>query len=93
MIFPFDCHVHTGAKCCSIFSVAGLIFLLIIGSLLQKQPLYIKGPTDSAAAAQSCYQGGIPVLLPSATRLTNDASSHLLRNVRDLGGILDHGFA
>jgi hypothetical protein len=46
------------AKCCTVFSVAGFFFLLIIGSLLQKQPLYIKGPTDSAAAAQGCYQGG-----------------------------------
>jgi hypothetical protein len=48
-----------GAKCCSIFSFTGLVFLLIIGSLLQNQPLYIKGPTDSVAAAQSCYQGAL----------------------------------
>ena len=38
--------------------MAGLFFLIIIGSLLQSQPLYIKGPVDPAAAAQGCYQGG-----------------------------------
>jgi hypothetical protein len=32
--------------------------LIIMGILLQKQPLYIKGPTDPNAAAQGCYQGG-----------------------------------
>jgi hypothetical protein len=36
-----------------------MFFLLIIGSLLQSQPLYIKGPKDSAAAAQGCYQGAL----------------------------------
>ena len=49
----------TGAKCCSIFSVTGFIFLIIIGLLLQKQPLYIKGPKDPAAAAMGCYEGGM----------------------------------
>ena len=28
-----------------------------MGILLQKQPLYIKGPHDPNAAAQGCYQG------------------------------------
>ena len=35
------------------------MFLLIIGALLQKQPLYIKGATDPAKAAQGCYEGAI----------------------------------
>ena len=48
-----------GAKCCSFFSVTGFIFLIIIGLLLQKQPLYIKGPSDPAAAAMGCYEGGM----------------------------------
>ena len=34
-----------------------------MGILLQKQPLYIKGPHDPNAAAQGCYQGGIDLLL------------------------------
>lgn len=49
----------TCAKCCTIFSFTGIIFLIIIGSLLETQPLYIKGPTDSAAAAKGCYEGAI----------------------------------
>eukprot|EP01039_Chlorochromonas_danica_P004034 gene4031-4412_t len=53
------CTLLDCAKCCSIFSFSGLIFLLIIGSLLQKQPLYIKGPKDSAQAAQNCYEGAL----------------------------------
>lgn len=46
-----------GAKCCTIFSVTGIIFLLVIGILLQKQPLYIKGVQDPAMGAAGCYQG------------------------------------
>lgn len=49
----------TCAKCCTIFSFTGIVFLIIIGSLLQTQPLYIKGPSDSAKAATGCYQGAM----------------------------------
>ena len=45
------------ARFCSVFAVFGVVFLLIIGQMLQKQPLYIKGPEDKEAAAQACYQG------------------------------------
>lgn len=45
------------ANFCSVFAITGIIFLLIIGILLEKQPLYIKGPHDPAASAQACYQG------------------------------------
>ena len=51
--------IAVGAKCCTIFSVTGFFFLIIIGVLLQKQPLYLKGPKDPAAAAMGCYEGGI----------------------------------
>mmetsp|Transcript_14582 Transcript_14582/g.32154 ORF Transcript_14582/g.32154 Transcript_14582/m.32154 type:complete len:104 (+) Transcript_14582:119-430(+) len=47
------------AKCCSLFSLSGIVFLVIIGSLLQSQPLYIKGPEDSSAAAKGCYEGAM----------------------------------
>ena len=43
------------AKFCSVFAVFGIAFLVCIGIMLQKQPLYIRGPTDKEAAAASCY--------------------------------------
>lgn len=45
------------AQCCTIFSIAGVIFLLIIGILIEKQPLYLKGITDPTSSAQGCFQG------------------------------------
>ncbi len=45
------------ARFCSVFAIFGVVFLFIVGYLLQKQPLYIKGPEDKAAAATACYQG------------------------------------
>jgi hypothetical protein len=45
------------AKCCSVLSFTGIVFLVIIGRLLQTQPLYIKGPEDPEAAAAGCYGG------------------------------------
>jgi hypothetical protein len=51
------CAPLTFAKCCSIFSFTGIIFLTIIGWLLQTQPMYIKGPEDPETAAAGCYGG------------------------------------
>ena len=48
----------SGSKCCSIFSVAAIVFLCTIGTLLHTQPLYIKGPTDPEKAANACYSAG-----------------------------------
>ncbi len=45
------------AKCCSVLSLSGIVFLSIIGSLLQNQPLYIKGIEDPEAAASGCFSG------------------------------------
>lgn len=45
------------ARFCSVFAVAGVVFLFSVGYLLQVQPLYIKGPEDKAAASTACYQG------------------------------------
>ena len=56
--FVLNYHVSTGAKCCTIFSLTGIIFLLVIGLLIQRQPLYIKGINKPAEAAQGCYEGG-----------------------------------
>mmetsp|Transcript_10901 Transcript_10901/g.10522 ORF Transcript_10901/g.10522 Transcript_10901/m.10522 type:complete len:109 (+) Transcript_10901:154-480(+) len=53
------CALITFAKCCSIFSVTGFLFLIVIGILLQKQPLYIKGPKNPAEAAIGCYEGAV----------------------------------
>ena len=46
------------AQCCSILSFTGIVFLTIMGYLLQVQPLYIKGVNDNIAAAKGCYEGG-----------------------------------
>ena len=43
------------AKCCTIFSASGIIFLLSLGVLLDSQPLYVKGLHDKEAASTSCY--------------------------------------
>ena len=43
------------AKCCTIFSASGLIFLFSLGVLLDSQPLYVKGPQDKVAASNNCY--------------------------------------
>jgi len=53
------CTLLDCAKCCSIFSLTGLFFLLIIGSLLHTQPLYIKGPKHAAEASTACYNGAL----------------------------------
>eukprot|EP01036_Dinobryon_divergens_P031898 gene31898-41385_t len=53
------CSLLDCAKCCTVFSFSGLIFLLIIGSLLHTQPLYIKGPKHPAAASTACYEGAL----------------------------------
>ena len=45
----------TCAKCCTIFSATGLVFLLSLGILLDTQPLYVKGPHDAEAASSNCY--------------------------------------
>ena len=54
-IFP----ICVGAKCCTLFSISGIIFLVIIGALIQSQPLYIKGLTDHEKAATGCFEGGL----------------------------------
>mmetsp|Transcript_73364 Transcript_73364/g.143958 ORF Transcript_73364/g.143958 Transcript_73364/m.143958 type:complete len:110 (+) Transcript_73364:66-395(+) len=53
----------TCAKCCTFFSISGIIFLVIMGSLLQSQPLYIKGPTDHVKASKGCYEGALLYLV------------------------------
>lgn len=68
------------ARFCSVFAVFGVVFLFIIGQMLQKQPLYIKGPEDKEAAAQACYQGSALYLIVWIaslvyTRINNARSS------------------
>ena len=52
-------NVFVVAKCCSIFSALGFIFLIILGSLFQKQPLYLKSTASASAAASGCFYGGL----------------------------------
>ena len=40
---------------CSVFAIFGVVFMFIFGYMFQHQPFYLKGPTDKAAAATSCY--------------------------------------
>lgn len=47
------------AKFCSIFAIFGIVFLVIIGIMLQKQPIYMKGIEDPSSAASSCYNGAL----------------------------------
>lgn len=53
---PPSCPLLPGAKCCQIFSVSGLVFLTLIGILLQTQPIYIKDVEDPTDAASQCFQ-------------------------------------
>mmetsp|Transcript_4145 Transcript_4145/g.12901 ORF Transcript_4145/g.12901 Transcript_4145/m.12901 type:complete len:104 (+) Transcript_4145:112-423(+) len=43
------------AKCCVVFATTGVFFLCLIGSLLNSQPLYVKGVEDPAAASKQCF--------------------------------------
>jgi len=47
------------AKCCTVFSITGIVFLVLIGILLEYQPLYVKGIVEPSKSAQSCYQGAV----------------------------------
>lgn len=46
------------AKCCTVFSIAGIVFLLIIGVLLKKQPMYLHGVDDPLNSSKACFEGG-----------------------------------
>jgi len=66
--------------------MAGVVFLITIGILLDKQPMYIKGPTNPAASATACYGGaaiyaGIWVL--SVVYWTIDAMRHKVAHMHD----------
>lgn len=43
------------AKCCSLLSASGVVFLSLIGHLLRTQPKYIVGIDDSDEAANQCF--------------------------------------
>ena len=65
------------ANFCSVFALTGIVFLLIIGILLDKQPLYIKGTHDPAHAAQACYQGAAIYFAVWALSLITLALDHI----------------
>ena len=39
------------ARFCSVFAIFGVVFLICVGIMLQKQPLYIRGIEDKEASA------------------------------------------
>jgi len=43
------------AKCCAVFSMSGVVFCLMIGAILQSQPLFVLGVDDPSKASKSCY--------------------------------------
>ncbi|KAJ1449364.1 hypothetical protein M885DRAFT_536011 [Pelagophyceae sp. CCMP2097] len=43
------------AKCCVVWSSFAVVFLLLIGSMLAKQPLYVKGIESPALASGGCF--------------------------------------
>ena len=43
------------AKCCAVFSTTGFIFCLIIGAILQNQPIFVEGVDDPKKASGQCY--------------------------------------
>ena len=43
------------AKCCSVFASTGVVFLCFIGSLLNRQPLYVVGVDHPAVAAKQWF--------------------------------------
>jgi len=43
------------SQCCGVLSSTGVVFLVLIGILLKKQPLYIKDVDDPSKAADNCF--------------------------------------
>ena len=42
--------------CCAIFSLAGVIFLGVMGLVLDSSPIYVKGVPDPEASRDTCYK-------------------------------------
>jgi len=50
------CAPPTCARCCTFFSLVGIVFLIFAGILFDNQPEFIKGaPDNSSRAAENCY--------------------------------------
>jgi hypothetical protein len=43
------------APCCAVFSASGACFLALIGTMLTRQPEYVKDVDDKPAAARTCF--------------------------------------
>lgn len=48
----------TGAPCCGMFSIIGFLFLIILGIIVDKQPIFVHGVTEPHRSAVACYGGG-----------------------------------
>lgn len=59
------------ANCCVVFATSGVLFLTLIGTLLDRQPLYVLGVDEPAKASVSCFAAaryyGFIVLMSIAT--------------------------
>mmetsp|Transcript_12071 Transcript_12071/g.18238 ORF Transcript_12071/g.18238 Transcript_12071/m.18238 type:complete len:98 (-) Transcript_12071:189-482(-) len=53
------CSAITFAKCCTFYSISGIIFLFIIGILLDSQGVYIQGVDDADKGSENCYIGAV----------------------------------
>ena len=51
------------AKCCTFFSIPAIIFLVIMGMIINSQPLYVLGVTDPKLSADGCNNAGMMCLL------------------------------
>ena len=58
VLFHFGDHILGESALCAICYIITMQPQIIIGIMLDKQPLYIKGVDDSDKGATNCYLGG-----------------------------------
>ncbi|EWM21762.1 hypothetical protein Naga_100298g6 [Nannochloropsis gaditana] len=51
------CTTECCAPCCGIFSIIGFLFLIILGIIVDKQPIFVHGVTEPHRSAVACYGG------------------------------------
>lgn len=47
-----------GAPCCGIFSCVGIVFLIILGVIVDKQPQFVHGIEHPDKSSKACFGGG-----------------------------------
>lgn len=51
------CTTECCAPCCGLFSIIGIIFLIILGIIIDKQPIFVHGITHPHKSSVACYGG------------------------------------